>query len=95
MRAEIEAGLGPVDLLVANAGGNFTAPGALEETPLEGWRATIKANLTATFLTLKVFLPGMKERRRGDIVTSRRRPVADRMHDRPCPTPRPSPGSNC
>ena len=69
VRSEIETSLGPVDLLVANAGGNFTAPGPLEETPLEGWRATIEANLTATFLTLKVFLPGMKERRRGDIVT--------------------------
>lgn len=69
MRDEIERSAGPVDLLVANAGGNFTAPGPLEETPLDGWRATIEGNLTATFLTLKAFLPGMKNRGRGDIVT--------------------------
>jgi 3-oxoacyl-[acyl-carrier protein] reductase len=69
MRNEIESAAGPVDILVVNAGGNYTAPGPLEETPLEGWRATIEGNLTATFLTLKAFLPGMKNRGRADIVT--------------------------
>ena len=65
----LESELGPIDLLVANAGGNFTAPGPLEDVPEDGWRATIEGNLTVTFLTLKSFLPGMKERRRGDIIT--------------------------
>ena len=69
MRVEIEERAGPVDLLVANAGGNFTAPGPVEEIPVEAWRKTVDANLTATFLTLKSFLPGMKQRGRGDIVT--------------------------
>jgi 3-oxoacyl-[acyl-carrier protein] reductase len=69
MRRQIERELGPVDILVANAGGNPTPPGPLEEITEEGWRATIDANLTATFLTLKSFLPGMKERRRGNIIT--------------------------
>jgi 3-oxoacyl-[acyl-carrier protein] reductase len=69
IRASVESELGPVDLLVANAGGNFTAPGPLEDVPEDGWRATIEGNLTVTFLTLKSFLPGMKERRRGDIIT--------------------------
>jgi 3-oxoacyl-[acyl-carrier protein] reductase len=31
MRAEIESKFGPVDILVANAGGSFTPPGPLEE----------------------------------------------------------------
>jgi len=31
--------------------------------------STIDANLTATFLTLKSFLPGMSDRRRGSIIT--------------------------
>jgi 3-oxoacyl-[acyl-carrier protein] reductase len=69
MRADIESAVGPVDLLVANAGGTLVAPGALEETPIDAWKGTVDANLTATFLTLKSFLPGMKQRGRGDIVT--------------------------
>jgi 3-oxoacyl-[acyl-carrier protein] reductase len=69
MRGQIEDGLGPVDILVANAGGSFTPPAPLEEIPEEGWRATIDGNLLATFLTLKIFLPGMKQRRRGVILT--------------------------
>jgi 3-oxoacyl-[acyl-carrier protein] reductase len=69
VRARVEAELGPVDILVANAGGNFTPPALLEEIPEEGWRATVDGNLFATFLTLKSFLPGMKARRRGSVIT--------------------------
>ena len=54
---------------MANAGGSFTPPAPLEQIPEEGWRATVDGNLLATFLTLKSFLPGMKERRRGTIIT--------------------------
>jgi 3-oxoacyl-[acyl-carrier protein] reductase len=68
-RLEIERELGPVDVLVANAGSNLAPPGPIEETSEDGWRATVDANLTATFLTIKSFLPGMKERRRGNIIT--------------------------
>ena len=69
MRRRIEQELGPIDVLVANAGGTFTRPGPLEETSEEGWRASLDGNLTATFLTIKSFLPGMKERRAGNIIT--------------------------
>lgn len=69
MREEIESKAGPVDLLVANAGGSLTRPAPLEEIPLDGWRATVDANLTATFFTLRSFLPGMKQRGAGDIIT--------------------------
>jgi 3-oxoacyl-[acyl-carrier protein] reductase len=69
MRGQIEDGLGPVDILVANAGGSFTPPAALEDIPEQGWRATVDGNLLATFLTLKSFLPGMKQRGRGAIIT--------------------------
>jgi len=69
MRREIEKARGQVDLLVANAGGSLTAPGPLEEIAIEGWKATVDANLTTTFLTLRSFLPGMKQLGRGDIIT--------------------------
>ncbi len=86
IRASVESELGPVDLLVANAGGNFTAPGPLEDVPEDGWRATIEGNLTVTFLTLKSFLPGMKERRRGDIITISSRRAAALTSERRSPT---------
>ena len=69
MRRQVEETLGPVDILVANAGGNLTPPALLEDIPEDGWRATVDANLHATFLTLKCFLPGMKERGHGVIIT--------------------------
>jgi 3-oxoacyl-[acyl-carrier protein] reductase len=69
VRRQIEDAWGPVDVLVANAGGSFTPPAPLEQIPEDGWRATVDGNLLATFLTLKSFLPGMKERRRGAIIT--------------------------
>src|SRR5262249_56172696 len=53
MRARIEEELGPIDVLVANAGGSFSPPGPIEETSEEGWRASVEGNLTATFLTIK------------------------------------------
>ena len=68
MRRQIEDGLGPVDILVANAGGSFTPPVKLD-IPVDGWQATMDGNLLATFITLKSFLPGMKQRRRGVIIT--------------------------
>ena len=69
MRAEVEQKFGPVDILVANAGGSFTRPGPLEELPEDGWHASVDGNLTATFLTIKSILPGMKARKSGNIIT--------------------------
>jgi 3-oxoacyl-[acyl-carrier protein] reductase len=69
MRRRIERELGPVGVLVANAGGNQVPPGPLEDISAEDWRATVDGNLTATFLTVKSFLPGMKDRKAGSIIT--------------------------
>ena len=69
VRQQAEGQLGPVDTLVANAGASLAPPMPLEDIPEQAWRATVDANLLATFLTLKCFLPGMKERGRGAIIT--------------------------
>ena len=50
-------------------GESFTPPGPLEDIPEDGWHASVNGNLTATFLTIKSFLPGMKARRSGTIIT--------------------------
>lgn len=47
----------------------ITMPGPLEQISEDGWHASVNGNLTATFLTIKSILPGMKERRRGNIIT--------------------------
>ena len=69
VRAQVEDEAGPVYVLVANAGGNPVPPGPLEDIPEDGWRAAVDGNLLVTFLTLKSFLPGMKQRRRGCVIT--------------------------
>jgi 3-oxoacyl-[acyl-carrier protein] reductase len=80
LRAETERRLGPADILVANAGGSPVPPMPIEAMTESDWTGTIDVNLTATFLCLKSFLPGMKERGRGVIVTmssaAARRPTA-------------------
>lgn len=69
MRADIERELGSVTLLVANAGGSSGPPKPFDEIDETMWRTEVDINLTATFLTLKCFLPAMKARRAGTIIT--------------------------
>lgn len=80
MRIAVEESLGPVDLLVANAGGSTVRPGPVEDISEAEWKASVDTNLTSTFLTIKAFLPGMKQRGRGTIITmssaAARRPTA-------------------
>jgi 3-oxoacyl-[acyl-carrier protein] reductase len=68
MRERIEKEFGPADVLIAYAGG-FTSYSPVHLIEEADWRAVIDANLTTTFLTVKSFLPGMIERRRGSIIT--------------------------
>lgn len=69
MRHSIEQRLGPLDILVANAGGSTVRPGPLEDITEADWRESVDTNLTATFLTIKAFLPGMKRRHQGIVIT--------------------------
>jgi 3-oxoacyl-[acyl-carrier protein] reductase len=68
MRRRIEEELGPVDVLAAFAGGQGY-PTPTEQMAEEQWRSVIDSDLSATFLTVRSFLPGMIERGRGSIVT--------------------------
>ncbi len=68
LRATVESELGPVDILCPFVGG-FDAYTPVHEISEEEWAEVLDSNLTSTFLTVKAFLPGMMERRRGSIVT--------------------------
>jgi 3-oxoacyl-[acyl-carrier protein] reductase len=69
VRERIESELGTVDFVAAFAGSGTARPGPVYELREDEWHSTVDGNLTATFLTLKTFLPGMIERRAGSIVT--------------------------
>jgi 3-oxoacyl-[acyl-carrier protein] reductase len=69
MRQRIEQELGPIDILVANAAGGRAMPGPFEEITEKDWHSSVDGSLTATFLTIKSFLPGMKQRGAGSILT--------------------------
>ena len=62
--------LGPVDLVVANAGVMLPAP--LEELRVDEWRRMVDLNLVGVLETVRVFLPALLE-------TGERRGVADLM----------------
>jgi NAD(P)-dependent dehydrogenase (short-subunit alcohol dehydrogenase family) len=59
--------VGPVDVLVNNAGVASSAP--LARTTLEDWQAQHAVNATGAFLCTRAALPGMLERDSGRIVT--------------------------
>jgi 3-oxoacyl-[acyl-carrier protein] reductase len=44
-------------------------PGPFEDITEQEWHSSVDGSLTATFLTLKSFLPGMKQRGAGSILT--------------------------
>jgi 3-oxoacyl-[acyl-carrier protein] reductase len=69
MRRQVEQGLGPAEVLAAFVGGGRARPGPVADVPEQDRQSTVDGSLTATFLTLKSFLPGMIERGRGAIVT--------------------------
>lgn len=69
LRERTEAAFGPADALIAFAGAALGRRGPVHTLSESDWRDCIDANLTATFFSLKSFLPGMFERGRGAIVT--------------------------
>ena len=74
MTQQVEAALGPIQILVNCAGGDIAARGGKPQPndalgiPLEDVRAIIDSNLVGTMLVCRAVCPGMVERRQGAVV---------------------------
>ncbi|KUY85276.1 short-chain dehydrogenase [Burkholderia territorii] len=64
--AEIEASVGPVDVLVNNAG--YGHEGIMEESPLSEMRRQFDVNVFGAVAMMKAVVPFMRKRRRGRIL---------------------------
>lgn len=64
--AQVEADLGPIDVVVANAGITRDAP--FHKMTPEAWKEVIDTNLTGVFNTVHPVWPGMRERKFGRVI---------------------------
>ncbi|WP_321864582.1 oxidoreductase [Burkholderia cenocepacia] len=64
--ADIEANVGPVDVLVNNAG--YGHEGVMEESPLDEMRRQFDVNVFGAVAMMKAVVPFMRARRRGRIL---------------------------
>ena len=64
--AQVEADLGPIDIVVANAGITRDAP--FHKMTPDQWKEVIDTNLTGVFNTVHPIWPGMRERKFGRVV---------------------------
>ncbi|WP_422364895.1 acetoacetyl-CoA reductase [Pelagibius sp.] len=65
--AQVESDLGPVDVLVNNAG--ITRDGTLHRMSLENWRAVMSTNLDSLFNMTRNVIEGMRSRGYGRIIS--------------------------
>jgi NAD(P)-dependent dehydrogenase (short-subunit alcohol dehydrogenase family) len=68
MVAEVERELGPIDLLVNNAGISGWEHGGAWEVPVEEWWHVLEVNVLGPYLCCRAVIPGMLERGGGRIV---------------------------
>ena len=64
--AKVEAELGPVSVLVNNAG--ITRDGMFHKMAWDAWRAVLSTNLDSMFAMTRPVIEGMRERRSGRII---------------------------
>jgi NAD(P)-dependent dehydrogenase (short-subunit alcohol dehydrogenase family) len=64
--AQVEARIGPIDVLVNNAG--YGHEGTVEESPLEDLRKQFEVNVFGAVAVIKAVLPYMRQRRQGHIL---------------------------
>ncbi|HEY9038250.1 MAG TPA: acetoacetyl-CoA reductase [Roseovarius sp.] len=64
--AQVEKDLGPIDIVVANAGITRDAP--FHKMTPEQWHQVIDTNLTGVFNTIHPVWPGMRERKFGRVI---------------------------
>ena len=64
--AQVESDLGPIDVVVANAGITRDAP--FHKMTPEQWHQVIDTNLTGVFNTVHPVWPGMRERKFGRVI---------------------------
>ena len=57
--AETRATYGPVDIVVANAGGNFERR-SVEDSDIDAWEKTLRVNLLGVYFTCKFAIPDLK-----------------------------------
>ena len=63
---QVEADLGPISVLVNNAG--ITRDGTMHKMGIERWEEVIRTNLTSCFNMCRAVIEGMRERQYGRIV---------------------------
>jgi len=66
MLASLTASLGPVDVLINNAGIAPLKP--FETLTLDDWDTTFATNVRSLYLVTRAVLPGMRQRKRGAVV---------------------------
>ncbi len=64
--AQIAGDLGPVDIVVNNAGVALSAP--MHKTSLDDLRRMMDVNFTGAFMVTQAVLPGMLEKKRGRVI---------------------------
>jgi 3-oxoacyl-[acyl-carrier protein] reductase len=66
MVTTVEKELGPIDILINNAGHNWLKP--ILDVTIEQWETCLQLNLKSYFLCTKAVIPGMRERGSGRVI---------------------------